>query len=117
MFSTNPTNPTASTFALRPASAAISPITVPAPPMSHFMSSMPPAGLIEIPPVSNVTPLPMNASGLSRFLPRPEHLDLHAELGQLLATVRHFRRVQHVRRLAHQVARQEYAIGHAGERL
>ena len=35
--------------------------------MSHFMSSMPPAGLMVMPPVSNVTPLPMNATGLSRL--------------------------------------------------
>ena len=61
--------PTTSAFALRPASAAISPITVPAPAMSHFMSSMPPAGLMEMPPVSKVTPLPMKASGLAAFLP------------------------------------------------
>ena len=31
--------------------------------MSHFMSSMPPAGLIEMPPVSKVTPLPTKATG------------------------------------------------------
>ena len=33
------------------------------PAMSHFMSSMPAAGLIEMPPVSKVTPLPIKASG------------------------------------------------------
>ena len=32
--------------------------------MSPFMSSMPPPGLIEMPPVSKVTPLPTKASGL-----------------------------------------------------
>jgi len=63
MFSTRPPMPTALTFALRPASAFISPITTPEPAMSHFMSSMPPAGLIEMPPVSKVTPLPTKASG------------------------------------------------------
>ena len=63
MFSTSPTTPTTSTLALRPARAAIRPITTPAPPMSHFMSSMPPAGLMEIPPVSKVTPLPTKAMG------------------------------------------------------
>jgi hypothetical protein len=51
------------TFALRPASAIISPMTTLAPPMSHFMSSMPLAGLIEMPPVSKVTPLPTKAIG------------------------------------------------------
>ena len=63
MFSTSPTTPTALTFALRPARAFISPMTTPEPPISHFMSSMPPAGFIEIPPVSNVTPLPTKAMG------------------------------------------------------
>ena len=40
--------------------------------MSHFMSSMPAAGLIEMPPVSKVTPLPTNATGWS-FAPPPFH--------------------------------------------
>ncbi len=41
--------------------------------MSHFMSSMPPAGLMLMPPVSKVTPLPMNATGLPLLLrPLPE---------------------------------------------
>ena len=42
--------------------------------MSNFMSSMPPAGLMEMPPVSKVTPLPMKAIGLVvalAFLPLP----------------------------------------------
>ena len=38
------------------------PTTAPAPPMSHFIASMPAAGLIEMPPVSKVTPLPTKAS-------------------------------------------------------
>ena len=33
--------------------------------MSPFMSSMPPAGLIEMPPVSNTTPLPTKQTGLA----------------------------------------------------
>ena len=37
--------------------------------MSPFMSSMPAAGLIEMPPVSKHTPLPMKATGARRFLP------------------------------------------------
>ena len=37
--------------------------------MSPFMSSMPCAGLIEMPPVSKHTPLPMKATGGSPFLP------------------------------------------------
>jgi hypothetical protein len=49
--------------ALRAASSRIAPVTAPAPPMSHFMSSMPPAGLSEMPPVSKQTPLPISATG------------------------------------------------------
>ena len=63
MFSTRPTTPMALTLALRAASACIRPITTPEPPMSHFISSMPAAGLMEMPPVSKVTPLPMKAMG------------------------------------------------------
>ena len=64
MFSTRPISPTALTLALRPASARIRPVTQAAPAMSPFMSSMPAAGFIEMPPVSNVTPLPMKQTGL-----------------------------------------------------
>ncbi len=35
---------------------------VAAPPMSFFISSMPEAGLMSRPPVSNVTPLPTSAT-------------------------------------------------------
>ena len=51
------------------ASACIRPTTQAAPAMSPFMSSMPAAGLIEMPPVSKQTPLPMKATGASPFLP------------------------------------------------
>ena len=63
MFSTRPSTPTALTRALRPASACMRPATAAAPPMSHFISSMPSAGLMEMPPVSKVTPLPTKAIG------------------------------------------------------
>ncbi len=69
MFSTRPMTPTALTFALRAASACIRPVTQAAPAMSPFMSSILAAGLIEMPPVSKHTPLPMKASGASFFLP------------------------------------------------
>ena len=69
MFSTMPIAPTTLHFALRPASACIRPTTQAAPPMSPFMSSIEPDGLIEMPPVSKVTPLPMKATGCSPFLP------------------------------------------------
>ena len=65
MFSTMPMAPTTLTRALRAASACRVPTTAAAPPMSPFMSSMPPADLIEMPPESNTTPLPMKATGAS----------------------------------------------------
>ena len=68
MFSTRPMTPTALTLALRAASACIRPTTQAAPPMSPFMSSMPPAGLIEMPPVSKQTPLPTKATGCVALL-------------------------------------------------
>ena len=49
----------------------MTPATVPAPPMSMVMSSMPAAGLMEMPPVSKTTPLPTSASGASS--PPPFH--------------------------------------------
>jgi len=39
------------------------PSTLAAPPMSYFISSMPAPGLSEMPPVSNVMPLPTKTSG------------------------------------------------------
>ena len=69
MFSTRPMRPTALTLALRAASACIRPATQAAPAMSPFMSSMLAAALIEMPPVSKQTPLPMKATGASPFLP------------------------------------------------
>ena len=58
-------------FALRVASAFIVPATAPAPPMSHFMSSMPAGGLRLMPPVSKVTPLPTKAVGGPSGAPSP----------------------------------------------
>ena len=69
MFSTRPIAPTTLAFALRAASACIRPTTHAAPPMSPFMSSMLPDGLMEMPPVSKHTPLPMKAIGCSPALP------------------------------------------------
>ena len=54
---------------LRPASAFMAPVTAAAPPISHFMSSMPGPGLIEMPPESKQTPLPMSATGALPSLP------------------------------------------------
>jgi hypothetical protein len=49
----------------------MAPKTAAAPAMSPFMSSMPAAGLIEMPPVSKHTPLPISASGGRSPLPPP----------------------------------------------
>ena len=106
----------------------------PAPPMSIVISSMPAAGLIEMPPVSKTTPLPTSANGrrvaaalplhdddLGRALrPLPdrqqrphaerlelgllEHLDLDAELAQAGQPLGELARGQHVGRLADEVA-------------
>ena len=45
--------------------AVIAATTHAAPDMSAFISFMPWAGLIEMPPLSNVTPLPISATCLS----------------------------------------------------
>ncbi len=69
MFSTRPMAPTTLALALRLASACIRPTTQAAPAMSPFMSSMPAAGLSEMPPESKQTPLPMKATGCASFAP------------------------------------------------
>ena len=78
MFSTRPIAPIALTLALRAASACISPTTQAAPAMSPFMSSMPAAGLIEMPPVSKHTPLPMKRDRRVAFLAAVPAHDHHA---------------------------------------
>ena len=65
MFSTRPTIPTTLREISCEAMACIAPTTAPEPPISYFISPIPADGLIEIPPVSNVTPLPTSASGFS----------------------------------------------------
>ncbi len=67
MFSTSPMIPTASTLALRFASACINPTTAAAPPISPFIPIIEFAGLSESPPESKHTPLPTKASGPSDF--------------------------------------------------
>ena len=71
MFSTRPTKPIIFAFAFLRASVFITPATTPAPPMSIVISSIPPAGFNEIPPVSKTTPFPTSANG--RSLPPPDH--------------------------------------------
>ena len=68
IFSTAATTPMTGTVGFSSAIARIVPITVAPPDMSYFIASMPSAGLIEMPPVSNVMPLPTSASS-SPFLP------------------------------------------------
>ncbi len=50
------------TFGLSWAMACMAPIIAAAPAMSYFILSMCSAGLMEMPPVSNVMPLPTSAS-------------------------------------------------------
>ena len=69
MFSTSAQIPITLARALRPAISRIAPVTAPAPPMSHFISSIPPAGFREMPPVSKQTPLPIRATGAWDFGP------------------------------------------------
>ena len=63
MFSVLGMRPTTWTAGLRRPSISKVPSTAAAPDMSYFMSSMFCAGLIEMPPVSNVTPLPTSTIG------------------------------------------------------
>ena len=49
--------------------ARIVPSTLAAPPMSNFISSISAEGLIEIPPVSKVMPLPTSTTGASPLAP------------------------------------------------
>ena len=51
------------------AAALTAPSTLAAPHMSNFISSISPAGLMEMPPVSNVMPLPTSATGGASRLP------------------------------------------------
>ena len=58
MFSVAHTMPMTFTFGFSSAIARMAPIMVAPPAMSYFIFSMPSAGLIEMPPVSKVIPLP-----------------------------------------------------------
>ena len=69
IFSAQPITPTTLTSAFNLARVDITPNTVAAPHISHFISSIAGLGLIETPPVSKVTPLPTSAIGLSVDLP------------------------------------------------
>ena len=73
IFSTRPTIPTTFALALRAARPAIAPTTAAEPPISPFISHIFAPGLSEMPPVSNVTPLPIIHAGFSPFLP-PFHV-------------------------------------------
>ena len=62
MFSVAGTIPTTRVGALRSAMARIAHATAAPPAMSSFIRSIPSAGLMEMPPVSNVMPLPTSPS-------------------------------------------------------
>ena len=63
MFSQAGIRPTRLIFGFSCATARKVPSTLAAPPMSNFISSISAAGLIEMPPVSKVMPLPTSTSG------------------------------------------------------
>ena len=63
MFSVLGMSPTTCTLGLSRPSISKVPSTAAAPDMSYFMSSMFCAGLIEMPPVSKVTPFPTSTTG------------------------------------------------------
>ena len=65
MFSQLGIRPTTLMAGCSSASAAKVPSTLAAPPMSNFISSISAAGLMEIPPVSKVMPLPTSTTGAS----------------------------------------------------
>ena len=67
MFSQLGINPTTLTLGLNTDSALKTPNTLAAPHMSNFISSISLAGLMEIPPVSKVMPLPTKTVGATAF--------------------------------------------------
>ena len=93
MFSAVGTTPTTRIGALSSAMARSAAITAAPPAMSYFIFSMPSAGLIEMPPVSNVTPLPT----------RPEHRR-RRRAGRIVAQHDHARRLGAAARDAEQQA-------------
>ena len=120
---------------------SIRPVTAAAPPISPFMSSIPPAGLMEIPPVSKHTPLPINATGCLTGRPIPlhdnhltgvhtalpdteqrphaqffhlrfaQHFYFHTQFTQRFSALGKFRRCQNIGQLIDQIARNNRAIG------
>jgi len=67
MFSHVGTTPIRLILSFISATARRVPSTDAAPHMSNFISSMPAAGLIEMPPVSKMMPLPTSATGCWRL--------------------------------------------------
>ena len=63
MFSQAGINPTTLIFGLSSERVRNTPRTLAAPHMSNFISSISGAGLMEMPPVSNVMPLPTRTTG------------------------------------------------------
>jgi len=56
---------------IRDFGACMAPMTAAAPHMSYFISSIASPGLIEMPPESNVMPLPTSTTGAGALLPEP----------------------------------------------
>ena len=72
MFSTKPITPTILDFNFDNARVSINPVTVAAPPISHFISSIDFGGFRDNPPESKQTPLPIKDIILSLLSP-PNH--------------------------------------------
>ena len=78
IFSTAGTMPVTAIAGFSCAMACMAPITAAPPAMSYFIFSMPSEGLMEMPPVSKVTPLPMSAEmrlagGVCRLVLHDDH--------------------------------------------
>ena len=69
IFSVEGIIPTTFIFGFNMDTARITPRTTPEPHISYFISSILAAGLIEIPPLSKVNPLPTSIFGFSVFIP------------------------------------------------
>ena len=72
MFSTKPRIPITLCLSFERATVSSKPVTVAAPPISHFISSIDFGGFNDSPPESKHTPLPINVMGLLFLLP-PSH--------------------------------------------
>ena len=120
MFSVAATIPVTLIRGLRRPMAFMAPITDAPPAMSPFMSSIPPAGFREMPPVSKVIPFPMSPRLFEGLSGSPAVLE-NDELGRLIAALGHAHEGAHAH-LVHLLPLQDLDvkalfIGHLGRDL